>query len=296
MGIVFDIQRFCIHDGPGIRTTVFMKGCPLRCRWCSNPESQNPGPEFMFSDERCIRCGACQRRCPLKAPFTRENFSATACLHCNACVSCCPAAALVVKGSEYTPAQLLEIIQRDSVVFESSGGGVTFSGGEPFFQADFLADTLALCKEAGLNTCVETSLYTDRSNLERCIPLLDHILCDVKHTNSIIHQAWTGVPSELILENAKWLCQNAKDVTIRIPVIPGFNTTPEAYRGFISYLSSFEHRKVELLPYHNFGENKYKLLKQTYPGKSIPADAGLTEAEKLQSALAQGGLQVFIGG
>ena len=296
MGLIFDVQRFCIHDGPGIRTTVFLKGCPLRCIWCSNPESQSMATEFMFSAERCIGCGSCKTACPVHAPYSDEQFSESRCVHCGKCTDACPTEALIAKGQEVPVQELMERILRDRAIYEASGGGVTFSGGEPLCQANFLREMLSACKEAGIATCIETTLCASWHQIEPCIPLLDHVFCDVKHTDPVIHQAWTGVSCRPIIENIRRLAETDRTVVFRIPVIPGFNTTPEAHRGFLELFDSIPPHDIELLPYHIYGERKYRLLKRAYPGAGIPTEQARPAAEALARFLHSAGHTVSISG
>ena len=187
MGIIFDIQRFCIHDGPGIRTTVFLKGCPLRCIWCSNPESQQTGPQFMFSKDRCMGCMECLRACPEHQPPSSASYLEGTCRLCGSCEAVCPRGAISQKGRIVSPAELVEELRRDAAVFSSTSGGVTFSGGEPLMQADFLRQCLVLCKQAGMDTCLETTCYAPWETIYLCIPYVDHFLCDVKNPLSDRH-------------------------------------------------------------------------------------------------------------
>lgn len=294
MGKIFEIQRFCVHDGPGIRTTIFFKGCPLRCRWCSNPESQNAGSEFMFSAERCMHCGICLESCPVKAPFSTEQFDLLKCTGCNACIDRCPTEALTKKGQEIDSDSLLREIIRDRIVFEQSGGGVTFSGGEPLMQPVFLQEILGKCGAAGINTCIETTLYADWHVIEPLLPDLSHVLCDIKHPDGDEHRKWTGVDNQKIIENAARLLRMHPDVVVRIPVIPGFNTTPQAHEGFIKLFAELKPPRIELLPYHIYGESKYHLLKREYPGADIPQQATQNAEKALYSALQQAGFCVSV--
>lgn len=293
-GMIFDIQRFCIHDGPGIRTTVFMKGCPLRCLWCSNPESQNTRQEFMYSPQRCIGCGECGAVCPLHTPFSSDLYQVENCLQCGKCSAVCPTEALVQKGAVMSISELMDILERDHNVYETSGGGVTFSGGEPFMQPAFLKAALGACRSAGIHTCIETTMCAPWEVIEACLPQLDYMFCDIKETIPGKHKAWTGVSNERILENAVKAASLTDALTFRIPVIPGLNTSPQSREGFCRFFSSVPTHPVELLPYHNFGESKYHLLKRAYPGTGISADDALSEAQKLASDLRDAGIQVLL--
>lgn len=296
MGVIFDIQRFCIHDGPGIRTTVFMKGCPLHCIWCSNPESQQTGPQLMFSKDRCMGCGACVNVCPEHQPPSCETYRADGCRLCGKCEEVCPKTAIVQKGRSLSAVDLLEEVCKDRAVFLSTNGGVTFSGGEPFAQPAFLRECLTLCKESGLDTCIETSCYAPWKNIASCMPDIDHFFCDVKNPLSGRHLEYTGVPSELILENVSRLIGAQADVTVRIPVIPGFNTDQESISAFITFFRTCRPKQIELLPYHSFGEKKYELLRRTYPGAAIPGEQAQNCAQLLQQSLLAKGFTVCISG
>lgn len=294
MGIIFDVQRFSLHDGPGIRTTVFFKGCPLRCIWCSNPESQTMRSEFMFNAERCISCGLCSECCPLKSPFSTDRFAQGRCIGCDSCIDRCPTEALTKKGREIDADSLLREILRDRIIFEQSGGGVTFSGGEPLLQADFLRQILKKCVAAGIDTCMETALHVDWCDIESVLPDLSHVLCDIKHPDSEIHREWTGVGNHIIIENAARLLRQHADVLVRIPVIPGFNTTPQAHSGFVKLFKELNVTKIELLPYHIYGESKYRLLKRDYPGADIPQQDTALAEKSLYDTLCQAGFCVFV--
>lgn len=252
--------------------------------------------EFMFSAERCIGCGSCKAACPVHAPYSDEQFSESGCVHCGKCTDACPTEALIAKGQEVSVQELMERILRDRTIYKTSGGGVTFSGGEPLCQANFLWEMLSACKEAGIATCIETTLYASWHQIEPCIPLLDHVFCDVKHTDPVIHQAWTSVSCQPIIENIRRLAETDRTVVFRIPVIPGFNTTPEAHRGFLELFDSIPPHDIELLPYHIYGEGKYRMLKHAYLGADIPTEQARPAAEALARFLRNAGHTVSISG
>jgi len=297
MAWVFDIQRFCLHDGPGLRTTVFFKGCPLRCRWCSNPESQRQAADLMHNAARCMACGACAAACPHGLIATKERggpeLDRKACVACGACCDVCPTGAMFRKGRDMTVDEIVAAALRDSVFYAHSGGGLTVSGGEPLAQPDFLLELLGAAKDAALNTAMETTLHADWAVVERCLPFLDHVFFDVKHPDSALHAAGAGVGLEKILPNAGRLCRVHPDPHPRIPVIPGYNTSEKAMEGFAELIAGFG-RPVELLPYHALGEGKYSLLGKPYPGDDIPADKGLEYAKLFQNYLRGRGIDADI--
>ncbi len=300
VGVVFDIQRFCLHDGPGLRTTVFLKGCPLACRWCSNPESQRFEPELFFNAARCMRCGGCVEACPRSAILRRADGSIAIdrdrCLVCGACEAVCPMGALVRKGREMTAAEVLREVERDRSFYETSGGGATVSGGEPFGQPDFLHELLAEFKAAGISTAVETSLYAEWRDIAPRLPLLDNLLVDVKHPDSARHEEWTGVGLGQIRRNLEYLLAGHDRVLVRIPVIPGCNTDPASLEGFAELFGDLGVRRVELLPYHVLGEGKYRMLDRGYPGESIQTAEADGAAERLAEFLCGRGVEAEIGG
>ena len=241
-GIVFDIQRFSVHDGPGIRTTVFMKGCPLRCRWCHNPEGLSREAQLQFFEEKCIGCGRCG---------SRENLSdAQKCL----------IGALKVCGEEYDADAIVSEVLRDSS-FYGDVGGVTLSGGECLLQADFAAEVLGRIKDVGLHTAVDTCGYVPWSAFEKTMDVCDLYLYDIKCISSALHREYTGVDNGLILDNLMKLCENKKKIWIRIPVIPGFNNTGDEMTKIADLLENRQNiEQVTLMPYHTLGMNKYKTV------------------------------------
>ena len=296
MGVIFDIQRFCLHDGPGLRTTVFLKGCPLSCRWCSNPESQRFEPELFHNASRCLHCGACLSVCPNGAIREDAGIRRDKCDVCGCCEAVCPMAARVGKGRDMTAAEVVAEVEKDRAFYASSGGGATVSGGEPFGQPDFLFEVLSALKAVGVTTAVESTVHAEWRDIERCLPVIDHFLLDVKHTDSVVHEEWTGVGLGTILRNVRAVLHRHRDVLPRIPVIPGFNTDPDAAEGFADFFAEAGVKRVELLPYHILGEGKYGMLGREYPGGGIQGGDAFTDAERLRDFLRGRGVQAEIGG
>ena len=262
-GKIFNIQRFSIHDGPGIRTTVFMKGCNLRCLWCHNPESHKKCDQLMFYKEKCTHCGKCIELCDRR--HTEE------CVACGRCVSVCESSALEICGREINTVGLFEEIKKDIKFYNTSGGGVTFSGGEPLLQYEFLGEVLKLCKNANINTAVETAANVPWSVFEELLPYIDYIICDIKSLDEKKHIFGTGASNKLILSNVEKLKNSGKEVLFRTPFIIGFN---DEEIGDIAKMV-FPCR-LELMPYHSFGEGKCVSLGIDYPAKAYKeADADL---------------------
>ncbi len=264
-GRVFNVQRFSLHDGPGIRTTVFFKGCPLHCTWCHNPEGLASAPEVLVVESRCIDCGACVDACPsgVAAVAGWGADGRTLCTACATCVEACPAEARQIAGRDVTVPELLAEIVRDRVFFEG-GGGVTFSGGEPLLQLRFLEGMLEACRAAGLHTAVDTSGLAPLKHLLRIAPLTDLLLYDVKLVDEVRHRSHTGVSNATILSNLEALTRVHDAIWLRIPVVPGVNdddANMQATAALAARLSSI--RRVSLLPYHRLGADKLRRLKST---------------------------------
>ena len=267
-GLVFDIQRFSLHNGPGIRTTIFLKGCPLACQWCHNPESQSYKPEIMFWENRCLACGACVDACPEDAiqfvnGFPKTDFSK--CTYCAACVDVCYANAREMVGKEMTPSQVLEEIKRDLAFYDESGGGVSFSGGEPLGQPEFLLSILRACRAEDIHTVVDTSGFARWSVFERIAPYVNLFLYDFKSFDAEIHRNYTGVSNELILENLTKLSELNSRIILRMPIIPGINDSVHnlsAAAEFIAGLPQVE--EIDLLAYHQIATDKYKRINRPY--------------------------------
>jgi pyruvate formate lyase activating enzyme len=268
-GIVFNIQRFSIQDGPGIRTTVFLKGCPLHCAWCSNPESQDFRPEIVHRDSLCTKCGLCVSVCPEKAVSFQDkglSIDRKKCTNCGKCVKVCIPRALKVFGEEMTAGKVFRIIIKDADFFWNSGGGVTASGGEPLAQPDFVAALFKLCQDNGIDTCIETSGCASAQALKKVLPFTSLVLFDVKLADVNSHRKWTGVTNEDILRNLRLALASSVHLTIRVPLIPGINDLNQELEKIarIALNSAKKPLKVELLPYHRFGMGKYQQLDREY--------------------------------
>lgn len=264
-GVIFNIQRFSIHDGPGIRTTVFLKGCPLNCAWCHNPESQYCLPEIMVRADRCHGCGVCVQICSQEHALLSDGRRQPAkCSACGACVTACSHDALELVGRTQTVDQVMQAIMKDELFYDESGGGVSFSGGEPLLQAEFLANLLLASRQYGLHTVVDTCGYAPWNVLAKLAPLVDRFLFDVKLMDETRHLQHTGQPNRLILDNLQRLTQIHRQVEIRVPVIPGVNDDRENLAALAAYLCHLPILGVKLLPYHTYGADKYAHLGQTY--------------------------------
>ena len=271
-GRIFDIERFGVVDGPGIRTVIFIKGCPLKCQWCHNPESQSMEKEIIFSEELCIKCMECEKVCKDRAiVFKKTNsktireYIAKKCTLCRKCIEVCPKKAIEIVGYDISAKLLVKEIIKNSAFFRRSGGGVTLSGGEPLAQLKFCKSVLRLCREEGIHTAIDTSGYRKWENISEILPLTDLFLYDVKHINNKKHQEHTGISNYLILDNLKKLVVAKKnipfEIVVRIPVIPGFNATKGELFDILSFIKELKAiDSVEILPFHKYGASKYKKL------------------------------------
>lgn len=265
-GSTLNIKRFEIHDGDGLRTTLFLKGCPLRCKWCHNPESLSKKSELGYYAHKCINCGKCAEVCPTGAHDMlsgTHHFDREKCIACGKCADVCLGDALVFYGKKVTPKEILPKLLEDREFYETSGGGVTISGGEPLLQADFTAELLRLLKEEGINTAVDTCLFAPRESLDKVIPYADTFLVDVKAFDSALHKELTSQPNELIHDNIRYLSSIGKPMEIRIPYVPGKNSGEiEKIAEFLATLKTV--KGVRVLPYHNLSGTKYDSLEITY--------------------------------
>lgn len=272
-GTVFDIQRLCVHDGPGIRTTVFLKGCSLHCFWCHNPESIQSQKQLMIFRDKCIGCGRCVDVCPSKAHRFRDQehlFDRNRCTGCGACALACPAKALKLSGNCMTAEQVMQEIRKDISFYKTSGGGVTFSGGEPLLQARFLEELLYSCRENGIHTAIETAGNVPWENVECVLPLTGLFLYDLKVMDPRLHRQFTGSGNQRCLANLKRLAEQNVPLRVRIPVIPTVNDTEAAMVEIQSFLRGLARKvEIELLPFHKWGLSKYNSLDIPYQAETF---------------------------
>ncbi|MBE6938040.1 MAG: glycyl-radical enzyme activating protein [Ruminococcaceae bacterium] len=272
-GTVTNIQHFSVHDGPGVRTTVFFKGCPLRCYWCHNPETQNPRPELSFRAEKCIGCGECRAVCPGKDP-AGLRFSPE-CLVCGACAKQCWSGAIRVEGREAEEDEIFAEITRDRAAYISSGGGVTFSGGEPLLWGELVCSLGEKCRREGIHVAIETSAYAPPEAVERAAKSADLVMCDIKAVSPELHRAGTGWDNGLILENIGLLSRSPTELILRTPVVPGFNDGEAELKAIGRFVASLPNRHVlELLPFHGLCKGKYTALGREFLADGVESPDG----------------------
>lgn len=297
-GLIFDIQRFSLHDGPGIRTLVFMKGCPLACAWCSNPESQKARPEVMYFEDKCIGCYGCIAACPNSEILKQKwPLALDECEGCGNCVAACFAEARQLAGRRVTIDELLEAVLRDVVFYDESGGGVTVGGGEPTLQADFVARFLDRCQRRGLHTAIETCGFASWKVFNDLLQHVDLLLLDIKHMDPQRHKALTGVDNERIIDNARRASAGGQDMIIRLPLIPGYNDNADQLSQLGRFIRDELHRvrRIDILPYHSTGASKSMRLGKTY-GLNGVSPSSPAEINAVRKILQSYGLEVKIGG
>ncbi|MBN1558812.1 glycyl-radical enzyme activating protein [candidate division KSB1 bacterium] len=297
-GTIFNIQRFSVNDGPGIRTTVFLKGCPLSCVWCHNPESQSGQPELMLLENRCIRCGACTAHCPQHAIELTDRVvtDRTLCRCCGACLEFCPAAARDIVGRSITVEAVLQEIERDRPFYQQSGGGVTLSGGEPLVQAEFAIRLLQECQERGIHTTLDTCGYAEWKIIDKIRPFVDLFLYDVKIMDDIRHINAVGASNRLILQNLTRLAHLQQNIIVRVPIIPGYTDDCENLASICSFIRGLPYAvSMDILPYHPIAAEKYHRLGRKYTLR----DSLTVDDEKMmhiKSFIEQYEIMVNIGG
>lgn len=277
---IFNVQKYNMYDGPGIRTLVFFKGCPLKCKWCANPEGMEKKYQVMFKRNLCIDCGNCTSVCPvgvhnISGELKHEVVRNIDCLGCRKCESICNQSALSIVGEMKTISKLMEIIEEDREFYEISGGGVTLGGGEVTMQPEFAVNLLMTCKQEGINTAIETCGYAKLENILKIAEFTDLFLFDIKHMDPERHYQLTGVSNERILGNLKELLHNRYNVKVRMPILKGINDSRDEIERVINFLMPFRGYKnfkgIELLPYHKLGVNKYSQLNKEYPIEGDPS-------------------------
>jgi len=272
--MVLDITRMTVHNGPGIRTVILFKGCPLRCLWCSTPESQKESPELAFFPEKCIACGDCISVCPRNAISAGEKsviLNRELCDDCGTCVPVCYAEALRLIGRQYTVDELIREVKKDEVLYRHSGGGVTVSGGEPLLRPDFTLDLLKELKRNGISAGADTCGFVPRENIEAVLPYVDFFLWDMKHMDREKHIEYTGVSNELILENLCFVSRNNIPIYLRLPLIPGYNDSADNLLDLCNFAQQLSSPvEIHLLPLHHLGRARYAALGREYPIEGIP--------------------------
>ena len=309
-GLVFDVRKYSIHDGPGIRTAVFLKGCPLRCLWCHNPEGLSASPEILHRPDRCVGCGACVRACAssnsgVRDLDPRKDAGSALCANCSAfracsgapCAEACPAEALQLVGRRMIVEEVMAEIREDLPFYDESGGGATFTGGEPLMQGAFLLELLCACKAEGIHTALDTSGYAARELVLEAGMLADVVLFDLKLADEARHRAATGVSCAPILENLAALAASGAAIALRVPLIPGINDAPGDLEAAAKVASSCRSaiRKVHILPYHSAAKGKYALRGQAYAmGDALPP--GDEAARAAAAVFERAGMSATIGG
>ncbi len=298
VGIISDIQKFSLHDGAGIRTTVFLKGCNMRCVWCHNPETYESVPDLLFFASRCIGCGACYRACPTGALAMKggRTYDRDLCTRCGACAGVCAPEALQMAGTAMTVEQVMRSIRLDAPYYAASGGGVTLSGGEPLLQAEFSAALLMACRRDGIHTAMETNLSLPFEKLEPLLPWLDGIFCDIKLLDDAMHRKFTGLSNHQTLDNIRALRQAGIPVTVRTPLIPGMTDSPENIAGIARWLkANAAVEAYELLNYNPLAKAKFEEMGLGYPPGDLRRKTR-AQMDGMAELAAAAGIPVRIGG
>jgi pyruvate formate lyase activating enzyme len=286
-GIVFNIQRYSIDDGPGVRTTVFLKGCPLTCPWCSNPESWNPLPEVAWRYTSCKKCGTCVETCPLGIITLDEDgvhIDRNSCDRCGKCVESCVQEALRMSGTKMTVEEVYNVVKRDMDYYKLSGGGLTCSGGEILMQADFVAELFKRCRKNDIHTCADTSGLGSKQAMEKILAYTDLVYYDLKHMDAAEHKRICGQSNDLILRNLALVVERGIPMVIRVPLIPGYNDSDENITAMAKTVAELaKETTINILPYHRYGENKYRMIDMKYQLKDVryPTEKELDRAKRI---------------
>lgn len=302
MALIFDIKRYAIHDGPGIRTTIFVKGCPLRCVWCHNPESWSPEPQRLYKENKCIGCGTCVEECHIEGLIlTPEGIRSTGkdCLKCGSCADACPTLAMEICGRQWSVEELLAEIEKERNVMNHGRGGVTLSGGEPLMHPDFTLEFLKALGEKGFHRAVDTTLFAGRETVESIAKECELFLVDLKCMDSEVHKRYTGVPNEPILNNLRLISSINHPYYIRIPLIAEVNATEKNITATAEFLVSLPRKPeaVDLLPYHDIGKGKHERMGSCYNPEGVSLTApSQEELQKCVDILSSHGLNTSIGG
>ncbi|MCX6305034.1 MAG: glycyl-radical enzyme activating protein [Bacteroidetes bacterium] len=299
-GLVFDIKRYAINDGPGIRVVVFFKGCNLHCAWCHNPEGISAGVEKMYSPAKCIKCGTCVAACPVMAISMHAEGIRTdrdLCTLCARCADVCPTKAIEMSGKSMPVSEIIEIIEKERPFFDQSGGGVTFSGGEPLVHSKMLIELLDACGERGIHRAVDTAGHINSATLMEVARRTDLFLYDLKMMDPILHEKWTGVTNDLVLRNLRMLCEAGSPVIIRIPLIAEVNDAPENIRQTAEFIASLagEPKEVHLIPYHAIAQHKYAKLGKNEAFVRLE-EPGRKSLERIAGFFAEYGITARVGG
>jgi len=294
---VFDIKRFAVHDGPGIRTTLFLKGCPLNCRWCHNPEGIAPDRQLWYFPNQCLKCGDCLSVCPEDALSLHDGgiqIHRDKCISCGKCTEICPTEALHFLGRTMDLDEIEEELLKDLPFFEESGGGITLSGGEPLKRIEEAAQILERMNRRGIHTAVESSLFVSHSSLKSILPFVDYFLADLKLIDSDEHSLYTDVPNEKILDNIRLLAETEKDVLIRIPLIPGFTDGIANLEGIGDFLNSLNRAlPVELMNFNPLARDKFRILGRPYEPAGVDKPFSREDMDRFREILNRKGIQVL---